>query len=121
MLAFADDSYRVESGADKSVLVKNMEKSLKAVIKWFRKFGLKVNNEKTDMCLFYKHDTTPVFIKVGDLSIRSKKEINVLGVTFDSKLQWSNHVANAILKLTRSLNAIKLLRKYFNKNELLQL
>ncbi len=121
MLAFADDSYRFESGADKTVLVAKMERSLKTTIKWLQKSGLKVNNEKTDMCLFYKHDTTPVIVKVGELSIRSKKEINVLGVTLDSKLQWSSHVANAIQKSSKSLNAIKLLVKYFNKNELLQI
>jgi hypothetical protein len=121
VLAFADDSYRVESGAYKLVLVNNMEKSLEAIIKLLRNSGLKVNNKKTDMCLFYKHDTAPVIIKVGDLSIRCKKEINVLGVTFDSKIQRSNHVANIIQKSTRSLNAIKFLRKYFNTTELLQL
>jgi hypothetical protein len=92
MLAFEDDSYRVESGADKSVLVNNMEKLLEAIIKWLRNSGLKVNDGKTEMCLFYKHDTTPIIIRVGDLSIRSNKEINVLVVTFDSKLWWSNHI-----------------------------
>ena len=121
VLAFADDSYRVESGSGKTELVNNMEESLEAITKWLSNSGLKVNNEKTDMCLFYKNDTTPVIIKVGDQSITSKKEINVLGVTFDAKLQWSNHVNNIIQRSTRSLNAIKLLRKYFNRTELLQL
>ena len=121
MLAFADDSYRVEINKNKTDLVKNMEKSLEATTKWLKKSGLKVNNEKTDMCLFYKHDTTPVNIMVGDQSIKSKREINVLGVTFDSKLQWSSHVSKAIAKSTRALNAIKLIRKFFSKHELLQL
>ena len=121
MLAFADDSYRVEINKNKTDLVKNMEKSLEATTKWLKKSGLKVNNEKTDMCLFYKHDTIPVNIMVGDQSIKSKREINVLGVTFDSKLQWASHVSKAIAKSTRALNAIKLIRKFFSKHELLQL
>ena len=54
MLAFADNSYKVESGTNKTDLVKDMEKSLEAIIKWLKNSGLKVNNEKTDMCLFYE-------------------------------------------------------------------
>jgi hypothetical protein len=73
------------------------------------------------MFLFYKHDSTPVNIKLGDLIIRSESESNVLEVTFDSKLQRSNLILSAIKKSTRALNAIKLIRKYFNKYDLLQL
>jgi hypothetical protein len=70
--------------------------------------SLKVYNEKTDMCQFYKHDTTPVNIKLGELTIKSKSEICVLGVIFDSKLHWFNHISSAITKSTRALNALKL-------------
>ena len=47
--------------------------------------------------------------------IKSGKEMNVLGVIFDSKLTWAAHVAAAISK---SKNAIKLLKKYFNATEM---
>ena len=50
--------------------------------------------------------------------IRSKKTINVLGVEFDSKLQWDSHVAKAIGKARKSLHAIKLIRRYFTVDEL---
>ena len=43
----------------------------------------------------------------------------MLGVLFDSRLQWSNHISKTILKANKALNAIKLIRKFFNKNELL--
>jgi hypothetical protein len=55
----------------------------KSIIKWLKKSGLKVNDAKTDLCLFYKNDTTPVVLMLGDSLIRSKHEINVLGVVFD--------------------------------------
>ena len=53
--------------------------------------------------------------------IKSKKEINILGMIFDSKSQWGPQVANAITKSTRALNAISLIRNYFNQEELLKL
>jgi hypothetical protein len=45
--------------------------------------------------------------------IKSKNEIIVLVVMFDSKLQWSNQVSRVIKKASRALNAIELLRKFF--------
>ena len=39
----------------------------------------------------------------------------------DSKLQWSNHIANASSKALKVLNAIKIIKKCFTKKELLQL
>ena len=44
--------------------------------------------------------------------------MNVLGVIFDSKLNWQPHVAMAIVKAKKSLFALRLLRKYFDNKEM---
>ena len=44
--------------------------------------------------------------------------MNVLGVVFDCKLNWSEHVAHAIKKSNRSLCALRLLKRYFNPAEM---
>ena len=98
VLSFADDSYDVQSNKDKSLLIKDVEKSLDTIMKWLKKSGLKVNQDKTDLCLFFKHDTAPIIIKIGDSILQTKREINVLGVLFDSKLKWPNHVSKVITK-----------------------
>ena len=51
----------------------------------------------------------------------SSDSINVLGVLFDSRMQWTKHVRSEIIKSGRALNAIKLIRKYFTTKELVQL
>jgi hypothetical protein len=109
VLSCADDSYNIKSNVNKNQLIKDMEKSLESITKWLKKSGLKVNNAKTDLCLFYKNNTTPIVLSLGDSLIRSKSEINVLGLVFDTKPQWSNHVATIIKKASRALNAIKLI------------
>ena len=53
--------------------------------------------------------------------IFSKKIINVLGVTFDSKLQWCNHIAITSNRALKALNAVRIIKKFFTKKELLQL
>ena len=44
--------------------------------------------------------------------------MNVLGVIFDSKLQWSAQVSKTILKANRALHAIKLIKNFFTQYEL---
>ena len=47
--------------------------------------------------------------------------MNVLGVVCDSKLKWAKHFATQINKSNRALHAIKMIRKYFTKENILQL
>ena len=47
--------------------------------------------------------------------------MNVLGLTFDNKLQWIPQISRAIKGANKSLQAIKLIRKYFTKSEIVQL
>ena len=63
----------------------------------------------------------PIVIRLGYAEIASKASMNVLGVIFDPKLNWSEQVSSAVMKFNKSLNAIKLIRKYFTTPEFLQL
>ncbi len=53
-----------------------------------------------------------------DQQIRTGKSMNVLGVIFDSKLDWHEQVANTIKKANKSLYAIKMIRNYFTPKEI---
>ena len=121
LFAFADDKFVPKIGDNLPELVKTMEDSIEAIRTWIKKSGLKINENKTEICLFNKKDTPSVYVKVGDDSIKSNDVINVLGVLFDSKLCWSPHIKNAISKSSKALNALRIIRKYFTSKELLQL
>ena len=45
----------------------------------------------------------------------------MLGVIFDSKLQWSDHILLAIKRSMNALNVIRIIKKIFTKQELLSL
>ena len=108
-------------GKDLAKLVDDMEKSLEAITKWLKQSGLVVNQTKTEICLFNRRDCRPISIKLGLGSVLTQSVLNVLGVIFDSRLQWSNQVANCVQKANKALSAIKLIRRFFNTKELLQL
>ena len=73
------------------------------------------------ICLFHKGDTAPIKITINGNEVTSKKSINILGVIFDSKLQWSDHIAHTIKNSMSALNAIRLIKKFFTQKELLWL
>ena len=97
-----------------------MEKSPESITKWIKKSGLKVNEEKTELCLFHQHYIGNCSINIIGVMLQSKANMNVLGVTFDSKLKWIDQISNAIRKTNRALFCIKQIRNYFTPTELNQ-
>jgi hypothetical protein len=106
---FADDMFIPRSGRDLKTLASNMENSLANISSWYQKSGLVVNSAKTEVCLFYKSDIGAVPIMVGNDRIFTSKQMNVLGVIFDSKLQWNAQVSSCLKKANKSLCALKLI------------
>ena len=118
LINFADDNFCVEWNVCLGALIVNLERRLEMITKWLRGSGLVVNESKTEVCLFHRNDKPTVTVTLNGTHIKSKKSMNVLGVLFDSKLNWNIHIAGAINKARKSLFAIKQLKKYFNENEM---
>ena len=98
-----------------------MKTKLEAILLWLTKSGMVVNESKTGLCVFYKQDYRPLVVELNGKLIISQSTINVLGVIFDSKLQWALQILHCVSKSLNALNAIKLIKKFFNRTELLQL
>ena len=118
MTKFADDNFIIKFNKCITQLIDDMKFTLEMIIKWLKDSGLKVNDTKTELCLFHRANTQPIQIEINGSLILSKLNINVLGVIFDSKLQWGPQVESAIKKSNKAKHAIMLIRKYFNKTEL---
>ena len=121
MTLFADDNYVICRNKHLSELLQEMKETLEKIIKSLSESGLKINDSKTEMCLFYRKDCPPVTFMINGTLITSSSTIKVLGVVFDSKLNWQSHIQMAITKAKKSLQAIKLIRKFFNNKELMTL
>ena len=76
------------------------EKTLEAITKWLKDSGLKVNDNKTELCLFQRNPHGSITLSLNEVTLTSKQQMNVLGVIFDSRLQWNDHVAQTIKKRT---------------------
>ena len=118
IINFADDNFVIEFDLNVNALIINMQKRLEMIVKWLKDSGLVVNEKKTELCLFHRNDAQLVSVRINDHIVMSKKTMNVLGVVFDCKLNWTEHVAHAINKSSRSLCALRLLKRYLNPAEM---
>ena len=118
---FADDNFALTWHTNKQMATNLMQDKLMLITTWLKKSGLKVNETKTELCLFFKKDTHPIEITLNNVTTKSNFHMNVLGVCFDSKLTWSLHVAKTINKANIALHAIRLIKKYFTSSEIKQL
>ena len=103
------------------VLLREMREKLERITKWLTNSGMKVNDGKTELCLFHRKDQPPVTITVNNQILKSKPHMNVLGVTFNSKLNWQEHISKTVVKSKKSLQAISIIKKHFDQNELKQI
>ena len=89
MTLFVDDNYVKQAiiSFDQRFEKKNLK---------LRQSGLKVNDSKTELCLFHRKDQPPVSININNSKtiLASKDHIIVLGIIFDGKMQWYNQVQN---------------------------
>ena len=68
--------------------------------------------------MFHRRNLVQISFELDGTVITSKKTMNVLGVVFDSKMNWEDHVKKAISESISNLYAIRLIRKYFSTDEI---
>jgi hypothetical protein len=121
LISYADDSYLIKSNKSKEIALRRLQFQIQNVEKWLTSSGLKVNVEKTEIVIFHKTDTSTSSIKINEVKIPTKKQITVLGVIFDSKLEWSLQVENSVRKARSALQGLRVINKYFTLTERLTL
>jgi hypothetical protein len=89
LVSNADDSYLIRGNKNKQTALQRLQFQIQKVENWLTSSGLKVNMEKTEIVIFHKTDTATSSIKLHEIEIHTKKQMSVLGVIFDSKLEWS--------------------------------
>ena len=121
LTTYADDNFVLNHNVSLDVVIERTKTTIIIVKNWLVENGLKVNEEKTEICMFYKKDYHCNDIELNGHKIIIKKNIRILGVMFDSKLTWAEHVSYAMAKANKAKQGLKLIRKYFTAEETLKL
>lgn len=107
---YADDTALITSSKLTSALLKKMELSLKACNKYFNKWKIKINNNKTHGIIF-PFNKSPKRIPRRPLNfdgniINIENEVIYLGVTLDKKLTFRKHIEYSCQKAIKAFRAL---------------
>ena len=72
-------------------------------IKWLTMSGLKINTEKTEICIFHRRNLLEKEIGLMGKLLKTGSTMKLLGITFDSKMKWNAHVDEAFKGANSSL------------------
>jgi len=121
ILAFADDNYIYHESTDPVDLNENLTTKTQKATNWLEKNGLIVNIKKTEYVIFHRNTIVEDEIMINGQSIKSQQSMKILGIEFDSKLNWSIHCQKVISNSKTSCYGLNHLRKFFTQEEMINI
>jgi len=106
-VGYADDTYVVVTGDNKHELESNIKNTLGKHFEWLEEIGMVCNIGKTELITFSDDE---IKVSVNSIEIQSSKNMKVLGVIIDKKLNWLDHVNKIISKAKSTLYGIRYIR-----------
>lgn len=119
---YADDTALITSSKLTGALLKKMELSLKSCNKYFRKWKIKINNNKTQAIIF-PFNKSPKRLPLRQIQfdaseIRIVNKVTYLGVTLDKKLTFGDHIS---ISCQKAIKAFRSLWPFLNRRSTLSL
>ena len=124
LVQYADDVQMAVFGRphDSEALVASLEKNLAALSHWFRKNGLKVNAEKTQLIVVGTVQNLRLMpqmqIDFMGATISGSRTVKNLGVVFDQNMTFSAHVDDVVRRCTGLLSGLSHSRHALPQNTL---
>ena len=107
---FADDLTIYATGKNHKVTEELLQTSLNKLLNWTSTSGFKFSTEKTKYTIFSNSKQIPeIHLTMHNIPIERTDEIKILGLIFDRKLSWKNHLNYLKTTTTQRLNILKTL------------
>ena len=110
MLMYADDTILFYTASKVNALQERLNKELKVIKCWLRQNNLFLNVYKTEAMVF---GTSPCLsnmdsftISVNGTSIKRVSQLKYLGVVFDERLSWNDHVKFILAKAGKGVEML---------------
>ena len=105
---YADDIVIWYTSKNLEYLKKIVEKEVSAVTSWLGKWGFKISKEKTSAVVFTRRKIPENFnIEVEGVPVTPQKTAKLLGIIFDRRLTWNDHITATVTKCKKSINIMK--------------
>ena len=108
---YADDNTPFVVTENTTNVIKALEDIGENLIKWFSYNQMKLSTEK---CHDLLNSQGPNTIKIGNLCIKNSSCEKMLGINFDYKVKFTNHIDKVCMKASRKLNALTRIAPYMS-------
>lgn len=110
--AYADDLVIFSKGKTTKAIEASLQTTMDIVNTKMKRKGLEISKDKTKTMLFstkHKKNIVEPKLTLDGQTLECVKKFTFLGVTFDTKLNWTEHVNNITAKTKLNMNVIRML------------
>ena len=98
IVSYPDDNTPYTSERSLNLVLEKLESSTHDLFRWFKENHMKANPEK---CHLLVTTNTLTSVNINGFQIKNSTEEKLLGVNFDSKLSFENHVSSLYKEVTK--------------------
>jgi len=118
---YADDSYVIVEADTFEDLQVNLTRTIKTHYEYLTELGMVVNQTKTEVMIMNNRRQIPQKIILGGVETEVRKEMKVLGVTFDNTLHWDQQVENVTKKAQQMISGLRTIRPKLTEDQFIRL
>ena len=113
---FADDNSIFTSGNSISNINLRLVKGLDIIMEWYKINSMIANPKKFQYIIFNRcNHNTKSHVRLGDIELSSQEYVKLLGINFDTKLNFKIHIDSLCKEAQKRLLALLRIRKYLSK------
>ena len=113
---FADDNTLYVCDPSVDNVINSLQTDVDHLIKWFTDNSLVANPSKFQL-MFLGSKENNFVMTIADKNITSQNEVQLLGITIDNKLSFSNHIKRICKSANNKVCAILRLRNYMSVDQ----
>ena len=98
-------------------VVAKLEKDALAITEWLPNNRMKLNEDKCHWMIF-GGKSNEVSVKIGEANIKESKEEKLIGIIFDQKLSFKQHVKTLCKKANQKIHALARISCYMGTEKL---
>ena len=114
LVNYADDNNLCTKDTSVNNVVVTLERDAHTSVEWFTKNYMGSNADKFQAIILGKSPPIDASFCIQGHIINTSRSIKTLGVTFDDKLKFNEHIAGICKRASAQINALKRISKFLN-------
>ena len=111
IINYADDTTLFSHGAVTNNVLQSLEEKSIKLFNWFKDNNLKGNPDK---CHLFLNEIDDVSVEINEFKISNSNSEKLLGIKFDNKLTFDEHLSDLCVKVSRKIWALARIAPFMN-------